>query len=218
MFGVCILWRLLLKRGFQILNSRFCLFLWCLHSTMAEDHCERKRWKCTSEKSFLAWAFFKDPGPLPSCQCSSLGFISRNTHISMPREGSLHCVGTPRVSSLGRELSRARVGGTFVCQTVFTGIVEERLRPFLEGSCLRRCGRGGDFVPFWNNHGKEVMWPVDFAMMGAEERRTRHAKSLSLEPESRVPCGHMMVLGSLTSQTILFSLRLCHFKNTKMHS
>lgn len=77
---------------------------------------------------------------------------------------------------------------------------------------------GRDFVPFRNNHGKEVMWPADFAMMGAEERRTRHAKSLSLEPESRVPCGHMMVLGSLTSQTMLFSLRLYHFKNTKMHS
>lgn len=64
----------------------------------------------------------------------------------MPREGSLRCVGTLRVSSLGMELSRAQVGGTFVCQTVFTGIVQERLRPFLEGSCSGVVGKG--FHPF----------------------------------------------------------------------
>lgn len=98
----------------------------------------------------------------------------------MQREGSSRCVDSLRVSSLGMELSRARVGGTFVWQTSLTGIVQKRLRPFLEGSCTGVVR----ITPFWNNPGKGVTWPVDFAMMGAEDKRTRHRKSLSSEPES----------------------------------
>lgn len=59
MFGMYILWRLLPKKGIQILNSRFCLFLWCLHSSMAEDHWKKKRWKCTLKKGFSKQVSFK---------------------------------------------------------------------------------------------------------------------------------------------------------------
>lgn len=79
-------------------------------------------------------------------------------------------VGMLSMSSWGTELHGAHVGGTSVCRMVFTGIVQEQFIPFWKDPA--QAWLGSDFIPFWNNPGKGLTWPVNFAMMGAEEKRS----------------------------------------------